>query len=259
MAEPSKQDFVVGIAFDIEATGCRPIKHGMIELGAAALNTTTGECLSRLSVEIQLPPNRTWEERCLSEFWDNKDWEQLKEEDPQKARKKETYERLQKKRNRVARGEGETPEKAMQMFITWVNNIYERYAEKDRHRIKFLSDTVSFDANWMNNYLDEYANCDPLHLFFTDEKGAPKFDDVLCTSDVARGLSCVTHEEVITLKRKDGWYDRDDECRKRLKIPESLQPTAEHNHDAVSDAEHIGQEHIIQMNWAVKQRSKEQS
>jgi DNA polymerase III epsilon subunit-like protein len=248
----SSEDFVVGIAFDIEATGCRPIKHGMIELGAVALNTSSGVTLDRFSVEIQLPPNRTWEQRCLDEFWDNKSWEQLPDDDPNKAKKKETYERLQRKRKRVAEGKGETPEKAMKDFLAWIAKMYETHAKKDRFRMKFLSDTVSFDSNWVNNYLDEYADSEPLHLLFKDDKGNPKFDDVLCTSDVARGLSCVTHEEVVGIKRKLGWYDRDETCREKLGIPNDLQPDAEHNHDAVSDAEYIGKEHIIQMNWAAK-------
>ena len=249
----SYEDFIVGISFDIEATGCRPTRHAMIELGAVAINTNTGKTLSRFSVEIQMPQDRIWEKRCLTEFWDNKDWEKLEDDNPTKAKKKETYERLQTKRKRVTIGKGETPKDAMLSFIGWVGTVYEEFAKKDRHRVQFLRDTVAFDSAGVNNYLDEFADHDPLNLFFKDEKGAPKFCDVICTSDIARGLSVVSHDEVLEIKRKQGWYDRDETCRKKLKIPDSFQPDAEHNHDAVSDAEYIGKEHIIQMNWAVEQ------
>jgi len=246
------QDFVVGISFDIEATGCRPTRHAMIELGTVAINLESGKTLSRFSVDIQIPPNRTWEERCLAEFWDNKDWEKLEDSDPSKEKKKETHERLQAKRKRVAEGKGETPQNAMKSFVEWVHKIHKEFANGDRHRIKFMSDTTAFDSCWINVYLDEFADHDPINLFFTDDKGIPKFDDVINTQDIARGLSVVTHQEALELKRKRGWYDRDEECRKRLEIPDDVQPDVEHNHDAVSDAEYIAKEHWIQKKYAVK-------
>jgi hypothetical protein len=116
-------------------------------------------------------------------------------------------------------------------------------------RIKFLSDTVSFDSGLVNNYLDIYADHNPLHLFFEN-----RFDDVVCTSNVAQGLSKVSHKEGLQIKRACGWYDRDETCRKKLKIPDTLQPTGEHNHDAVSDARFIAQEHVIQLNWATNEQ-----
>lgn len=240
----SDEEFVIGIAFDIEATGGKPITNAMVELGAVALNIDNGEIIDRFSIDIQMPVDRLWDERCLREFWNNKDFEELKDTDNRKAVRKETYERLQKKRKRIDDGEGEEPKEAMTKFVEWNKKILKIHAKGNPKRIKFMSDTASFDTTFVNVYLDMYVNHDPLHIFFDGE-----FKDVMCTSDVAQGLSGLQHSQLFQIEKNEGWYNRTMECRKALKIPDSERPDVEHNHDAVSDAQYIGQEHVILLKY----------
>jgi hypothetical protein len=243
---------VICVAFDVECTGQSLTRHAMIEIGAVAIDTSTCAPLSKFSIELKMPQGRTWEQRCLDEFWDNRDWENLPENTPEeklkKQEKRENYESLQSKRKRVADGLGEEPEVAMERFTKWLREeVRGKLAGGDRLRVILASDTVSFDSSWINVYLDLYANEPPLDLFFDN-----KFCDVICTSDIARGLSVVSHDEYLKIKRAKGRYSRDETCRFKLGIPESVQPAAKHNHTAVCDAQYIGEEHCIQMLFAAK-------
>ncbi len=236
-------EFVFLITFDAETTGPRILEHAMTELGICVFNSLTSEVIDTFSVHIQKPEGRDWDAKCLSDFWNNRMWESMKE-GKEKEKKKEEFEVLDKKRKRIDENHGEAPNEAMKRVVAFIDKIWKENAKGDRLRIKFASDTASFDVTWVNYYLDKYANHNPLHVFFDGE-----FSDVLCTSSFAQGLSCTSHEGALAITRKQGWYSEDVECRRVLNVPTDRKPTAKHNHEAVSDAQYIGSEHLIQAHW----------
>jgi hypothetical protein len=168
----------------VEATGDQLKKHAMIGLGVVAVDLATGKILSKFSQEIAMPKNKDWDIACVKRFWDNDNFKLLRGDNPEKSKKRATYELLQSKRQRVAKGLGENPVKVMNLFVSWVENILQNEVEGDSNRIKFLSDTVSFNSTWINYYLSKYIDREPLHLFFDN-----KFADVCNTTSFHQGLS----------------------------------------------------------------------
>jgi DNA polymerase III epsilon subunit-like protein len=234
------------VAFDIETTGSRMMLHGMIELGAVAIDVNSN-VLSRFSVEIKLDEKRTWEKRCLEEFWCNKSWKTLPEETNEqklfKKEKKRVYKCLKQKVERVVKGEGHEPPKAMKMFVEWMDEIGAKYGEDN---IQFISDTVSFDSSWINYYL-EYCDHAPLHIFFNN-----KFKDVICTRSYAQGISHISHQKARSIEVESNWYSRDNHCREILGIPNEIRPLALHDHTSVNDAQFIAEEHLIHVKYGCK-------
>jgi hypothetical protein len=241
-----KKKFPIGIVFDIETTGSRLTKNAMIELGSAIVNLETGTILDKLSLDIKMPSDREWEKRCLEGFWDNAEWKNL-EDSPEKLKKKKTYEINQAKRERVAKGLGDDPGEAMHKLVAWIKDGVHEYAQGDSKRVFFLTDTVSFDACWINYYLDVYANHLPLHIFFSGE-----FNDVICTNSFAQGITKVSYTEIMECRINQGWFSREKHCRNTFSIPDTVQPETEHTHNAVDDATNIAQEHVIHLLYANK-------
>jgi DNA polymerase III epsilon subunit-like protein len=219
---------VIGISLDIEATGPNIKKHAIIELGAVAMVLQTRTVLEKLSIELTIPPKTGWDDRTVREFWDNKEIEE--------------HAVLAAKKTRAEEGKGTDPATAMQQFVEWVENVHKQHAGGDATLIRFLTDTTSFDATFINYYLAKYTTAPPLHMFFGS------YEDVVCTISYARGLGVLTHEDCNRSKRQlGGMYDTDALCREALKIPPDVKPLAQHNHTAVNDAQYMAEEHAIQL------------
>jgi len=62
-------DTPILIAFDIETSGSRLVKHAMLELGAVIMDPRTNKTLDTFEVMIAMPRGAGWEQRCLDEFW----------------------------------------------------------------------------------------------------------------------------------------------------------------------------------------------
>jgi len=207
---------VVCISFDIEATGMRPSKHAMVELGAAAGTQSKG-VFAEFSRQIAIPEGKGFDEACEKEFWDVV---------------------VPEKKKQVIECET-TPESAMRDFVDWVYNILRIDAGGNRKRVRFVGDNIAFDAKWVSVYLDEYADHEPLETFF-EGKYQPLWD----VNAYRRGAVMVTPDEEHRFYLEQGKKPSITEhTRARFKI-EKRAATA-HTHTAVDDARHILEEWFI--------------
>lgn len=58
------------LALDIEISGCSLSKNGILSIGASLQDQDSNEVES-FQVNLTLPLGRTFEERCMREFWSN--------------------------------------------------------------------------------------------------------------------------------------------------------------------------------------------
>lgn len=223
------------IAFDVEGTGNSFARHAMVELGAVAYCADRPhDQLEQFSIAINIPKGRTWELRCLEEFW-------LKDKKSDLAHKA----------RRIDRGVGHEPAIAMKKFISWVLGVVTNRAGGDYSRIRFISDNAAYDAAWVGLYLCEYADHEPLTTFFDG-----KFQGVIDTSSYHQGVSRHDHGVEMSLKRKRGHYSEDAACRAELGVPDDDVPATQHDHNAVNDAANIAQAHMIILKHMNAQKKK---
>jgi hypothetical protein len=215
MSEERKYGYI-NIALDLEGTGWSMKRHGIVQLGAVVMESETRKVLETFEVDINLPEDRGWEDRCVNEFWNSK-------------------EPLRNLKKKIDNDEGEAPKVAMKKFCTFMQRAFETYAYGDINRVRILTDTVSYDPGWINLYLAEYADSKPLHLIFEG-----KFRDVIELGSYEQGRSGITHtEELLQVddqKRKEGrgYFSQEKSCLKKLKITDT--PKVEADHHAVNDA-----------------------
>ena len=222
------------MGLDIENTGWDLTKHAIVQIGLSVWNVVNGKRkkIDSFSVLINVPADREWEERCVTEFW-NKSPE------------------LVEMKRKIDNKEGKEPETAMQEMVDFSMKCFKDYAYSNINNIRFIVDTVSFDACWVNLYLAQYIGSKPLHLLFGG------FRDLIETGSYMQGRSGITHDDELELikideeKRKDsgkegrGHFSCEESCFKKRKITETA--LAEHNHDAESDAANIVETYLIVM------------
>lgn len=231
----------VCIGIDIENTGKSLSKHAIVQIGARVMLVEEGkwERADTFNVLINVPSDRGWEERCVTEFWNSQ-------------------QSLKDLKSKIDAKEGKAPEEAMRLFKEFLLQMFEKHAQSDINRIRLVTDTVSFDACWLNLYLDKYIDSDPLHLIFGG------FRDLIESGSFMQGVSGITHDEEMKLVEEDtqkrkavgkegrGYFSMEKSLWKKRKI--QTKSEAEHNHDAVSDATNIVENYLIAMYSANEQR-----
>jgi hypothetical protein len=222
----SKYGYIL-VAVDIENSGWSMKDHAMTQIGAVAMESKTRKILDKFVVVVNVPKDRGWEKRCITEFYMSSPG-------------------LIELKRQVDNNEGKDPPEAMKMFVAFALNVYKKYAYSDINRIRFCTDTTSFDCGWINLYLAIYINSRPLHLLFDQQ-----FKDVLELGSYQLGKSNVTHEEELEYVERDrkakvkagkegrGYFSAEKVCLSVLGIKE--RPKAEHNHDALSDSTNIAE------------------
>lgn len=127
------------LAMDIETSGSSLTQNGIVSIGCSLQDQYSNE-LGTFQVNLTLPENCVYEERCLREFW---------------LKNPRAHEFVQK--------DALPPDTAMEMFREFLGS-----AEADYPDLMVVSDNPSFDIAWLNFYLSQYTNRLPLNY---SEKG----------------------------------------------------------------------------------------
>lgn len=122
------------LAIDIETSGSSLIQNGLVSIGCSLQDQHSNE-LRAFQVNLTLPENHIYEERCLQEFW---------------LKNPRAHEFVQK--------DALSPDTAIKMFSEFLEN-----AEKDYPDLIIVSDNPSFDIAWLNFYLSQYTDKLPLN------------------------------------------------------------------------------------------------
>lgn len=221
------------VSIDVEASGPIVTKHAMIQLGAVAFDSETGEVLSCFLEDINMPEGIEWDQKCLVEFWDNDSYKKLPDNDERKKEEERIYIQKQNFKNKINNGEGKDPVDVMKLFLVWLKiDVFRNLAHEKLENIELTVDTGGFDTTFINYYLAVFANHNPLHLFFGD------FKDIVNTDDVYRGMVNLSLSEIELYRKTKGWISWRELAAKGkqpLKISEFT-----HDHNALNDAKFIG-------------------
>ena len=120
----------INIFLDIEGTGWSMKDHAMVQIGAVVTESTGSmdpSYLDVFQVLINIPPERSWCDRCVNEFWTSS---------PE----------LKATKLKIDNKEGLEPTVAMQHFANFMQSTFQKYANSDINRIRIITDTVSYDA-----------------------------------------------------------------------------------------------------------------
>jgi hypothetical protein len=240
---------VIGIAFDIETTGCYLLDNAMVALGAIAFDCSSKKPLeiegleSSFYAELNIPKKRGYEERCEVEFWDNPDIK--------------GYEYRQGLKKRVKAKQCKDFTTVMPEFRDWLVKVFEMAAGKDASAIEIFTDTAGYDHSWINLYNNM---CDPpikpLYYVFGTYK------DLICTSGVELGYlrfcystrkGYMIGEEKKRIAKGESagrWFSETSVCKAIFEITEKAKVEADHN--PVNDAANIMETHLILTKYANK-------
>ncbi|OJW47189.1 MAG: hypothetical protein BGO67_03685 [Alphaproteobacteria bacterium 41-28] len=122
------------LAIDIETSGSSFKQNGIVSIGASLQDHNSNE-LDSFQINLVLPEGRSYEERCVKEFW---------------SENKKIHNFVQQ--NAVA------PKEAMDKFCAFLTEVETRFSD-----LIVISDNPSFDIAWLNFYLDEYTDRLPLN------------------------------------------------------------------------------------------------
>jgi hypothetical protein len=157
-------------AVDVETTGQFLTKNAMIAIGCSIMNEK-GEELDKFLGFLKIPENRTWEERCVNEFW---------------SKEQETLDFIKK--------QWEDPKIVMNEFATWLDRMDLKYGED----LVFLSNNVGYDCAWVDQYLSEFTTRRNIYYrlvsyagFDKEGNGTPRkysFRRVWCTNSMFHGV-----------------------------------------------------------------------
>lgn len=213
-------DFIL-ISIDVELSGPRIKKNGIVEIGACAYSLKTKENVDTFSILINLPMEHEFDEKTLKEFWDNKE--------------NIGYERLQKVKKFIMERGGYDPKFTMNKFVNWLKNIFKQFANSNINNIQIIVDTVSIECYWINSYIEEYTKELPLHLLFGS------FKDVIDTHSFTLGLCRMSYEDL----SKENLSSEDKFFRQKFGLKEV--PSIKNDHCALNDSIYIMQEHLLQI------------
>lgn len=159
---------IVIIAIDIEATGPRFSKNGIISIGYCA-GTMDGEVILKKRVSLDLE-GKSFDKSCYDQFW-------IKNLDLLETLKKEA----------VPIKEG------LQKFISDFDSLNEKY------ELIPISDNPSYDIGFINYYLDFYLDRLPLNYVNGGDDYRPIFD----SDCYSRGLLGMKYSDGIWTSDKD--------------------------------------------------------
>lgn len=128
----SKTGLKYVLGYDVEATGQCMRLHFMPRFGAALVEIASLKTVATFSRFCAAPPGRTWEKRCLDEFW-------LKPDN--KAQYDEIVEGLKT---------APSLEQAGLDFVEWVRELQARLGTDS---MMLGSDTAGFDYAWLTSAL----------------------------------------------------------------------------------------------------------
>lgn len=124
---------VVAIAFDIEKTGSSIKRHRLVSIGWCAIDSETGEIITKSRVSIKRRNGQTDDENCMKYFW-SKHMELLEQFDAEAV-------------------EAEEASRIIYETIKMVSN----YADSKQTEYVVLSDYKDFDLAEINILLDEFG------------------------------------------------------------------------------------------------------
>jgi hypothetical protein len=102
----------------------------VIGIGCSVMNEKCEEVESFVGF-MKVPYNKTWEQRCIDEFW---------------SKQKETLDYIKER--------WEEPKTVMNAFKDWLNMIDLKYKDD----LVVLSDNGGYDYAWIDTYLSEFTN-----------------------------------------------------------------------------------------------------
>jgi hypothetical protein len=209
------------LAVDIEATGQFLTKNAMIGIGSTVMNEK-GEEVDNFVGFMKVPNNRTWEQRCVDEFW---------------SKNKETLDYIKER--------WEDAGTVMTKFAGWLNTMDLKY-KKD---LAILSNNSGYDFAWIDTYLSEYTNRSSIYYRLVsdgvcfDEKGVE-----LPESYVYRktwDTPSIFHGSIF---EKTGKYEE----WGLVKKVECQNNVWENDHNPLNDARTIASNYIIFYNKKIK-------
>lgn len=219
------------IVNDLEMSGPRLHENFCVSWGSVAYDSVTRQVLGEHLVRYTQPTHKTWDKKCLSEFWLRR-----KEDKP------DEYENpaLAEEYHRVTRGEGESPFEGTVSKTVWMDGIMKEFADGNPLRILFVSDTCAPDNMYMNEYLAMISH-NPIQLYFGF------FRDTFSTSAFALGL---LRQELPLVIGQQQYFSEDKMVRDYFKIHGHIRPTAPHDHNPVNDCKNIMEEFWIHCDHA---------
>lgn len=213
------------LAFDIETTGRSCTQHRMIAIGACLVDTDTVKVVEprdehtfRALLPVPDVGSSHWEQRCYDEFWND-----VREECGNRtplallAALAEQHGTMQVR-------------EAMAAFWQWATRMCAKFPDQ----VQLVTDTVGYDAGWLNYYLAAHLDTENRHHALEYVTG--EYRALRCTtSHYIGGAGRPLHARSSGAKRQLLQRIGGDDFPRR--INDSL-----HNHDPASDAESIALE-----------------
>jgi hypothetical protein len=129
---------------DTEVTGPSLRKNALINLAATTIDLSTYEEVDSIDLVVNMIEGTVWDEDTVQNFW-------------------QKHPQLAAMRDVVIAGEGLEPQKAMDMFVTFLR----KYKDPTCNNIAICCDHSEIDSSWVNLYLAEYGH-PPLHMIYDD-------------------------------------------------------------------------------------------
>lgn len=203
------------LVLDVELTGPLLLEHALISIGAVLIHVNTLATVSRFDVLMNVPQDKTWDPKTVSEFWTTKPY-------------------LIEIMNLIKDGKGMSPKNGIDNFVGFLKQCRESTNKKGGMLI--CSNRVDIDCTWINYYLALF-NYPPLSLIFGT------FDRIVDTNSFHQGVAHITHEQVRDweLNNNHNNFSCSESAFQYLSIKK--RPTTKYTHTAMDDAEHTGQAH----------------
>lgn len=214
------------IALDGEFSGPRVNKHYMIQLGAAFFDGVSMAPLDTFQVDMNQPLDREFDADTLA-WWSNKD--------------SPRYEQRQDLIDRSRNGKCVDARTAMQQFVEWIYKCAKSISFPE-NALVFVTDTAGSDVKWIDYYLAFYADHNPLDLFFAAYLGQSYWCDTVSVDMFALGVAKITPTLRNQKRAKQAWSTCEDAAFNALGVNSmAIASRTPHDHEARSDATHIGQ------------------
>ena len=154
---------IILCAIDIETSGPKLIKNGILSIGVCA-GSVTGSILVKKRFDLNLDEGQEYDRDCYDNFW-KKNMNVLEE-----IKKNAIYPRV-----------------AMTKFMKVIDELDEKY------QLIIISDCITFDIGFINYYLSKYLDRKPLTY---NIKG--NFRPVYDTDSYSRGTVGASYKNIYT-------------------------------------------------------------
>lgn len=202
------------LAFDIETTGPNVVTNWMNEFGAAVFRVGDNEAIEAIYRNIAQPPNTEWDPKTMEEFYKS-----VPADSADDKTLLDLYEERKKKHAVVS------PEKAMTDFIVWARRINDSLLPDEKMIV--ITDTVAFDTVFFNYYLSKYtpSRCCSLLNLFGKYQVTRDISSFFCGLGRRLGTDGSSRSALnsLVMDKFPAWVEKH-----------------KHNHDPLSDAQHIG-------------------